>query len=96
MSDAWQADPDVPLQLRADRVMWREVNGEVVALELDRWEYLSVNRAATALWGLLADGATPRQLARVLAERWQLDDQQAERDVEAFLRQLASAGLLAA
>jgi Coenzyme PQQ synthesis protein D (PqqD) len=82
-------DPDVRLRLRPDRVMWREVGGEIVALSLSSSQYLTVNTQAAQLWRLLGPGATPRELADALDARWQLGRERAEQDVDRFLSELS-------
>lgn len=89
MNGANRRDPDVRLRLRRDRVMWREVGGEIVALSLSNSQYLTVNTEAAELWRLLGDGATPRELAHSLATAWQLSPERAQLDVDHFLSEVS-------
>lgn len=82
------------VRLRKDKLEWREVEGEVVALDGTASEYLAVNRSGAELWPLLAEGATRVQLAARLSEAFGLDADRAAEDVEAFLAALDERGLL--
>lgn len=84
------------VKLKTDAVEWREVEGEIVALDLDSSEYLAINRSGTAIWPLLVDGATREELAAHLAGEYGIDEAVAERDVGAFLDVLSERGLLEA
>jgi len=82
------------VRLRAGAVEWRQVEGEIVALDLDSSEYLAINRSGTAIWPLLADGATREDLAIHLAQEYGIERSAAEHDVGAFLDVLSERGLL--
>jgi hypothetical protein len=82
------------VKLRAEAVEWRQVEGEIVALDLDSSEYLAINSSGTAIWPLLVDGATREQLAAHLAGEFGIERAVAERDVGAFLHVLSERGLL--
>ena len=82
------------LRLRKDRIVWREVDGEVVALDLDESHYLSVNRSGAVLWPALVRGTTREELARTLKDHFALDEAAAQLDVETFVADLATRELL--
>jgi hypothetical protein len=82
-------------RLRGD-LMWRDVDGEIVALHAGTWEYLTVNAAGRLLWGALADGAGRPELAQLLVERYGIENATAEHDVEAFLQDMFSRELAVA
>jgi len=81
------------VRLRPD-VVWREIDGEIVLLDLDGSAYFSVSASGVALWPALVAGATAEELARVLSETFSLERERAQRDVGVFLQALASEGLL--
>jgi hypothetical protein len=84
------------LTLRTDDLTWREVDGEIVALEGRRSMYLSANGSGGMLWRMLARGATRDELADALATAYGIDAAAAGTDTDLFLEQLRSAGLLGA
>jgi hypothetical protein len=88
------AEADV-VRLRTDELTWREVDDEIVALDLRSSRYFSVNGTGSDLWKELAGGGATRQgLVETLAARYDVDTAQAETDVDEFLRDLAEKGLL--
>ncbi len=82
------------LRLRQHGLEWREVDDEVVALDLDTARYLATNRTGALLWDQLAAGATREALVARLMESWDLDEARAAADVDAFLAMLTDRGLL--
>ncbi len=82
------------VRLISGAVEWREVDGEVVVLDLARSAYLAVNESGTALWTLLAEGATREALAARLRDGFGLEPERAAADVDAFLADLAGRGLV--
>lgn len=82
------------LQLAGAGVEWREVDGEVIALERERAEYLGVNRSGTLLWRALEAGADQSQLADLLVRSYGVSAEAARADVSSFVGQLRARGLL--
>lgn len=83
------------LRLRPGSVEWREIDGEIVALEVDSSTYVAANRSGARLWGRLADGATAEELVDELMRHWPISAEQARADVAGFLLSLDGRGLLA-
>lgn len=81
-------------KLQANAVEWREVEGEIVALDLRRQNYLAVNRTGAALWPLLARGAPRSDLVATLVDRFDVEPPQAETDLDNYLEQLRELDLL--
>ena len=82
------------LQLRDVDLDWREVEGELVALDLRESRYLAVNRTGQVLWAALAEGATRPQLVERLIDDFGIDQARAAADVDAFTAELESRDLL--
>jgi hypothetical protein len=83
------------VRLRSDTLTWREVEGEIVALDLQASAYLGVNRTGTALWQELAAGTTRDRLVSRLRTEFGIDEETAARDVDEFLEALDEHELLA-
>jgi Coenzyme PQQ synthesis protein D (PqqD) len=83
------------LKLRGDRLEWLEVDGEVIALEGRRSEYLGVNPSGTLLWRAVAEGSTEDGLARLLVDSYGIDAELARDDAARFVADLRERGLLA-
>lgn len=89
------ATDDRPLvRLRPAGLEWRLIDGEVVAIDLERAEYVMVNRTGTTLWPAVVAGATRDELAGALVERYGISPEAASADVEVFVQSLASRSLL--
>jgi hypothetical protein len=84
----------MPVRLKPDAIMWREVEGEVVALDVEASEYVAANKAGATLWRELAGGATREQLTAALVARFEVDEATAAADVERFLATLRERGLI--
>lgn len=87
---------DLPgvVRLRAEAVDWREVDGEIVALDRASSVYLAINSSGAAMWPALVGGATIDELVDVLVARFEVEPPQARADVEAFVGDLAERRLL--
>jgi hypothetical protein len=83
------------IELRRDDLHWREVDGEVVALDLRRGRYLGINRSGRMLWQGLAEGATRDDLIEALRSTYGLEHGRAASDVDNFLAVLRSHQLIA-
>jgi Coenzyme PQQ synthesis protein D (PqqD) len=82
------------LRLARSRVEFTDVEGEIVALDLERSVYLALSGTGALLWRLLYDGASPEELCRTLISTYSIDASLAEADVGAFLGELESVGLI--
>ena len=82
------------LRLRREHLDWRVVDDEVIALDGRAGMYLSTNRAGVLLWDALGGGATRDELVERLTSAFGLAGDAAQRDVDAFLDQLAARDLL--
>lgn len=84
---------DDVIRLRRDRLDWRAVEGEVIALDSVSSDYLGVNPTGAVLWRSIAEGATRASLVQLL-ESEGADPESATKDVDAFLASLKALGLL--
>lgn len=82
------------MRLRREGVIWRRAGEEVIALDLDRSEYLAANETAAAVWEALADGATREELVALLCRRFEVEQRVARADIEQLLATLHSQGLI--
>jgi Coenzyme PQQ synthesis protein D (PqqD) len=82
------------LTLRDADLDWREVEGELIVLDLRESRYLAINRTGHALWGALVEGATRAELIDRLVDAFEVDRPRAATDVDAFTAELESRGLL--
>lgn len=82
------------IYLRSEHLQWREIEGEVVVLDLKSSRYLAVNKSGYLMWKALAKGATRAQLVSELIATFSLDKETAVKDVDDFINSLGQANLL--
>jgi Coenzyme PQQ synthesis protein D (PqqD) len=82
------------LKLRDVDLDWREVEGELVVLDLRESRYLAINRTGQALWADLVEGTTHDELIERLVEAFDIEPARAATDVDAFTTELESRGLV--
>lgn len=82
------------MQIRSDRLTWREIDGEIVALDLTTSTYFTANTTASTLLRRLVDGAERDDLVSALVDEFDVDAAKAADDVDGFLDVLDDHGLL--
>ena len=82
------------LKLAEEVLTWREVDGEIVVLDRRSWMYMGVNGSGVLLWKEIIVGAPRPQLVERLCAAYEIDEEVARRDVDAFLEMLSSHNLL--
>jgi hypothetical protein len=92
MTDA-RADQGT-VRLRPDALDWRDVEGEVVAIDRRTANYLAVNPSGARLWSALSAGASRAELVGILVDAFELERDRAEADVDEFLGELRGLDLL--
>ena len=84
------------LKLREADLHWREIDGEIIALEARGSRYVAANGAGAVLWRALLGGTTREGLADELIRAYGIDRERAVADAGRFVDELAAQGLLAA
>ncbi len=82
------------MKLRVDDITWREIDGDLVILDLRSSTYLTANSSGSVLIRHLTEERTPQQLTQALVDAFEVTEQQAQRDVQLFLDVLGERGLL--
>ena len=83
------------LRLRDADLHWREIDGEIIALEARGSTYVAANGSGTVLWRALSEGTTREALIDELVRIYDVGRERAEADTDTFLTQLDEQGLLA-
>ena len=73
------------MRLRSDRLTWREIDGEIVALDLTNSTYFSANRTASTMLRCLAEDVERDDLVEALMTEYEVDRERAGQDVDEFL-----------
>ncbi len=79
---------------RSEDLEAREVEDELVLLDLRTQTYLSLNPTGAHLWPLMVEGTDRAALVAALCDRHHIEIAVAERDVDALVAQLREANLL--
>lgn len=82
------------MRLRDTDVTWREIDGEMVILDLAASTYLTTNRTGTFLLRQLVVECSHDELVAALTTEFQVDRETASHDVSAFLDLLRQRRLL--
>lgn len=82
------------LKVRDGSVVWRELDGESVLLDVAAATYLGTNTSGTLLWRALVDGATHDQLVHRLVDEYEVDEGVAADAVDDFVSACRRRGLL--
>ncbi|MHB1547121.1 MAG: PqqD family protein [Acidimicrobiales bacterium] len=82
------------MRARSEQVMWREIDGQVVILDLRSSSYLRSNGTGARLWERLQTECQHDDLVDVLVSSYQVDPEVAASDVDAFLATLREGDLL--
>ncbi len=85
--------------IRSQSVVARVVAGETLIVPVrakvgDLASIYSFNETGTLIWKLLESPRTVAELAMAVAQEYEVEPAQAERDVEAFVDEMKSVGLL--
>ena len=78
----------------SDDLVSSDMDGEIVMMSVDKGEYYGLDETGSRVWTLLE---TPRQvseLCEILAGEFDVEQEQCERDVLAFLNELAEEELV--
>ncbi len=82
-------------KVRASRdVVFRELGGEMVLLNLKTGVYFGLNESGTQMWTLLMQGGEPAQVVDALAQDYDVNRAQLEKDLSALVRVLREKGLV--
>jgi Coenzyme PQQ synthesis protein D (PqqD) len=82
------------LKLREGATEWREVEGQVLVLDLEDSDYLIVNRTGAAVWPALVAGTTREKLIELLTSTFDVDAGSAAANLDEFLSTLRERRLL--
>jgi Coenzyme PQQ synthesis protein D (PqqD) len=82
------------MKLRVDDLTWREIDGDLVVLDLRSSTYLTANASATVLMKQLTEDRTDVELVQALTDAFGISPTQAEQGVRTFISELERNGLL--
>jgi hypothetical protein len=78
----------------SDDVVYRELAGESVLLNLTSGIYFGLDEVGTRIWDLLAEHRDSEKIIPMLIAEYDVDEAQLRRDVAGLIAQLSEQGLL--
>ena len=78
----------------SSEVLFQEVSGETVLLDLASENYFGLDEIGTRIWGLLQSGASIGETMDTLMEEYEVERETLEKDVGELLEKLVEAGLI--
>jgi hypothetical protein len=85
---------DQRLEIRSGDVAAKEIDGEILVMNVSNGMYYSLQGVGAVTWRLLADGYSLRQAAGALADGWHEDGSRTLSDVMALAIRLVDEGLV--
>jgi hypothetical protein len=76
-----------------DGFLEREVDGEILLLDTESNLIHQLNRTASLIWRKCQEGASPWEIADVLAKEFEVEEDRARADVERTVAQLEQIGV---
>jgi len=90
--------PDITAATRAklsDDVLFQELQGDAVLLELKTGVYFGLDRVGTRIWQLLAEHETVSDVVAAMIREYDVPEARCEEDVRVLVARLLDQGLLA-
>jgi Coenzyme PQQ synthesis protein D (PqqD) len=78
----------------SDNVVWRDLDGEIVILNLTSGVYFSVDGVGTRIWTLMAEQVATEEIVRRLISEFEVEEAQLRSDMESLVKDLAGQGLI--
>lgn len=75
-------------------VLFREVDGEAVLLNIDSGKYFGLDEIGTRMWQLLTEHEKIGDVCRRLMGEYEVDEEKLRRDLLDFVEKLSGSGLL--
>ena len=82
--------------LRDVAVSWRDVDGEIIALDVESGAYLMLEGSGRLLWLALVEPVSRADLAGLLQDEFDIPNERAVADVAVFVEDLVERGLVEA
>ena len=79
---------------RSDTAMARELDGDVVILDVTSGRYFSINDVGALIWDRLEHDTDKDTLVEAVTSEFNVDKDTAKADIDALLDQLTEAGLI--
>ena len=79
---------------RTNKVLASSLEDELVMFDADEGKYYNLNSVATEIWNILEEPHTIKELCNTLSERFEITEEQCQKEVMDFLPDLEEKGLI--
>ena len=77
-----------------DKVVWRNLSGEAIILNLETGHYYSLNKTGTLIWSLLCENKDSEEIIDRVVGKYRISKEKAKEDMEALVALLENVNLL--
>ena len=81
------------IKIRPD-VLFQEVRGETVLLNLDNENYFGLDEVGTFFWKILQEHSDFKKVFDIMLEEYEVDASQLEKDLDNLVMEMVKAGLI--
>lgn len=78
----------------SDQVLFQEIEGESVLLNLDNEQYFGLDEVGTRIWHLLSENGETRKTLNLLLDEYKVDKAKLENDLSDLIEDLRDQGLV--
>ena len=78
-----------------NKIVWRNIDGDVVILNLDSGVYYNLNKTGSLIWCLLDKQRSTEEIIERICERYRIAPEKASRDILAVIEDLKKESLIA-
>ncbi|REJ78542.1 MAG: PqqD family protein [Acidobacteria bacterium] len=89
-----QNPSDLPRFRAIKEHLYSDLNGEAVILSLKNGKYYGLNEVGMTIWGVVREGGTLEEIARVVISEYDVDPETCRREVNGFVGNLVEEGLV--
>ena len=80
--------------VRCEEMLEADVNGEIVALHVERGQCYGLNAVASEIWRMLAEPTSVDEICRKLCEEYEIDSSTCQSQVQELVTSLQEEGLV--
>ena len=77
-----------------NKVVWRNLDGEVIILDIDSGHYYGLNKTGSLIWNLFAQDKTLQEAIEKLSDQFKISKKAALEDTSELIATLQKEGLL--
>jgi hypothetical protein len=86
---------DLPRRVKvSEEVLFQEIEGEAVLLDLTNEQYFGLNKVGTRMWLLLSEEGEPTQVLTRLQREFKVDEETLKNDLSVLISELGQQGLI--